>query len=111
MKAKIDHNTGRSKLRYPNAISAYEYKSSEAFYMLQKILSLKDELLIGGKYIVAMRIPNAEKYKAHCTLVAKYPKYALFKSDNGICTCLGYHAILTEDVLYLDELIPRRVTA
>lgn len=95
----------------PAEVKMQELKYQEAKNTIVRLRKLRKKLQIGEKYIVAMRIPHAEEYRSNCTLIAKYPRYALFESEHGICTCLGYHAIMTEQILFTDELVPRRVTA
>lgn len=91
-------------------VSMYETKNLAAENALIRIRKLRRKLKLGGKYLVAMKMLHAEGYMARCTLIAKYPKFALFESEHGIRTCLGYHAILTEEVLFKNELVPTRVT-
>ena len=79
---------------------------------IARFRKLQDKLEIGKTYIVDGWLPKEPDYKSKCTLIAKYPRYALFKSKRGgICFCLGYHAIMMEEIVFTDELTPRRVTA
>ena len=89
----------------------HDLRYLEAKNTIVRLRKLRDKLQIDEKYIVMMRIPHAEEYSVKCTLIAKYPRYALFRSKHGICTCLGYHAIMTEEIVFTDDLVPRRVTA
>ena len=95
----------------PSEVTMIEQKRIEAQSTVKRLRKLRDKLRIGESYIVAMRIPHAEEYSTRCTLLEKYPKYGLFKTERGICTCLDYHAIMTEQMLFTDELVPRRITA
>ena len=88
-----------------------EFRYMQADNTFARLRKLRDALRIGDTYMVNVRLKSAEEYTAKCTLIAKYPKFALFKSERGICYCFGYHAIMTEELVYTDELTPRRVTA
>lgn len=92
--------------------SLSNYKYIDGCNTVMRIRRLRDKLEIGKTYIVDGWLPKEPDYKSKCTLIAKYPRYALFKSKRGgICFCLGYHVIMTEELVYTNELTPRRVTA
>ena len=95
----------------PAEMAMQEFRYMQADNTFLRLRKLWNKLQIGEKYTVLVKQRYAEGYKAKCTLIAKYPKFALFKSERGLCYCFGYHAIMTEEIVYTDDLTPRRVTA
>ena len=95
----------------PAEMAMQEFWYMQADNTLARLKKLRNTLRIGDTYMVNVKLKSAEEYTAKCTLIAKYPKFALFKSERGLCYCFGYHAIMTEEKVYTDELTPRRVTA
>ena len=94
----------------PAEMAMQEFRYMQADNTFLRLRKLWTKLQIGEKYTVFVKQRYAEGYKAKCTLIAKYPKFALFKSERGLCYCFGYHAIMTEEIVYTDDLTPRRVT-
>jgi hypothetical protein len=99
------------KLPKDAVVHTQELRFANAGSTVTRLRKLRRALRIGDTYRVNIRLKSAEEYTAKCTLIAKYPKFALFKSERGLCYCFGYHAIMTEEIVYTDELTPRRVTA
>ncbi len=99
------------KLPKDAVVHTQELRIENAGSMVARLRKLRNALRIGEKYTVFVKQRYAEGYKVRCTLIAKYPKFALFKSEHGLRYCFGYHAIMTEEIVYTDDLTPRRVTA
>jgi hypothetical protein len=99
------------KLPKDAVVHTQELRFANAGSTIARLRKLRNALRIGDAYMVNIRLKSAEEYTAKCTLIAKYPRFALFKSERGLCYCFGYHAIMTEELVYTDELTPRRVTA
>ena len=99
------------KLPKDAVVHTQELRFANAGSTVTRLKKLRRALRIGEKYTVFVKQRYAEGYKVRCTLIAKYPRFALFKSEHGLCHCFGYHAIMTEELVYTDELTPRRVTA
>lgn len=98
------------KLPKDAVVHTQELRIENAGSTVVRLRKLRNALRIGENYTVLVKQRYAEGYKVRCTLIAKYPKFALFKSERGLCYCFGYHAIMTEEIVYTDDLAPRRVT-
>lgn len=91
--------------------SIYDSKMLNAESTINRIRKLWNVLQVGEQYMIVLHFLHEETRQIKCTLVAKYQKFAVFRTAHGIYHCFSYHAIMTEEIVFTDELVPRRVTA
>ena len=92
--------------RHTNNEPFARFHTGDARFVIRNTRAM---LKVGERYTICLDDKLCGKRHLNATLVKKMPEYALFLTEAGYATCIGYMDLASEIKRYDDRLVPEGV--